>query len=166
MASQITSLATVYSTVYLGGDQRKHQSSASLTFVRGIHWWPVNSKQTWPVTQKIFRFEDVIMVETLCPSSQYLAFISIFDSCWEFVPMGFKMWKFHVDLYKQFKCALSGTRFCHIEVCKKWNDHRQQVHVYWCFQSLNTISILLYQLTIGRQYCTEYTSSAIYTNMY
>ena len=38
MASQITSLATVYSTVYSGADQIKHESSASLAFVRGIHW--------------------------------------------------------------------------------------------------------------------------------
>ena len=38
MASQITSLTIVYSTVYSNADQRKHQSSASLAFVRGIHW--------------------------------------------------------------------------------------------------------------------------------
>ena len=38
MASQITSLAIVYSPVCSGTDQRKHQSSASLAFVRGIHW--------------------------------------------------------------------------------------------------------------------------------
>ena len=37
MASQITSLTIVYSTIYSGVDQRKHQSSASLAFVRGIH---------------------------------------------------------------------------------------------------------------------------------
>ena len=37
IVSQITSLTIVYSTVYLGADQRKHQSSASLAFVRGIH---------------------------------------------------------------------------------------------------------------------------------
>ena len=37
LASQITSLTIVYSTVYLDADQRKHQSSASLAFVRGIH---------------------------------------------------------------------------------------------------------------------------------
>ena len=42
MASQITSLTIVYSTVYSGEDQRKHHSSASLAFLRGIHWWPVN----------------------------------------------------------------------------------------------------------------------------
>ena len=63
MASQITSLAIVYSTVYSGADQRKHQSSASLAFVRGIHRWPVNSPHKWPVTRKIFPFDDVIMTE-------------------------------------------------------------------------------------------------------
>ena len=44
MASQITSLTIVYSTVYSGADQRKHQSSASLAFVRGIHRGPVTRK--------------------------------------------------------------------------------------------------------------------------
>ena len=37
VASQITSLAIVYSTVDSDTDQRKHQSSAPLAFVRGIH---------------------------------------------------------------------------------------------------------------------------------
>ena len=37
MASQITSLTVVYSAVYSDVDQRKHRSSASLAFVRGIH---------------------------------------------------------------------------------------------------------------------------------
>ena len=36
ITSQITSLTIVYSTVYSGADQRKHQSSASLAFVRGM----------------------------------------------------------------------------------------------------------------------------------
>ena len=49
MASQITSLTIVYSTVYSGADQRKHQSSASLAYVRGIHRWPVNSPHKGPV---------------------------------------------------------------------------------------------------------------------
>ena len=62
MASQITSLTIVYSTVYLCADQRKHQSSASLMFVRGIHRWPVNSPHKGPVTRKMFPFDDVIMV--------------------------------------------------------------------------------------------------------
>ena len=61
MASQITSLTIVYSTVYSGADQKKHQSSASLAFVRGIHRWPVNSRHKGPVTRKMFPFDDVIM---------------------------------------------------------------------------------------------------------
>ena len=40
MASQITSLMIIYSTVNSGTDQRKHLSSKSLAFVRGIHQWP------------------------------------------------------------------------------------------------------------------------------
>ena len=62
MASQITSLTIVYSTVYLGADQRKHQCSASLAFVRGIHRWPVNSPHKGPVTRKMFPFDDVTMI--------------------------------------------------------------------------------------------------------
>ena len=61
MVSQITSPTIVYSTVYSGEDQRKHQSSASPAFVRGIHRWPVNSSHKRPVTRKMFPFDDVIM---------------------------------------------------------------------------------------------------------
>ena len=63
IASQITSLTIVYSTVYSGEDQSKHQSSASLAFVWGIHRGPVNSPHKWPVTRKMFPFDDVIMVQ-------------------------------------------------------------------------------------------------------
>ena len=59
MVSQITSFPIVYSTVYSGADQRKHQSS--LAFVQGIHQWPVNSPHKWPVTRKMFSFDDAIM---------------------------------------------------------------------------------------------------------
>ena len=58
--SQINSLTIVYSIVYSDADQRKHQSSASLAFVRGIHRGPVNSPHKWPVTRKMFPFDDVI----------------------------------------------------------------------------------------------------------
>ena len=61
IASQITSLSIVYPTVYLGADQKEHQSSASLAFVRGIHQWPVNSPHKGPVTRKMFPLDDVIM---------------------------------------------------------------------------------------------------------
>ena len=56
----------VYSTVYSCKDQRKHESSASLAFVRGIHRWPVNSPHKWPVTGKLFPFDDVSMRWMCC----------------------------------------------------------------------------------------------------
>ena len=54
IVSQITSLTVVYSIVYSGVDQRKHQSSASLAFVRGIHR-----------DRKMFPIDDVIMYKHL-----------------------------------------------------------------------------------------------------
>ena len=62
MASQINGVSIVFSTVCLGADQRKHQSSAALAFVRGIHWWAVNSPHKGPVTRKKVPFDDVIMI--------------------------------------------------------------------------------------------------------
>ena len=61
IASQITSLTIIYSTVYSVAVQRKHKSSATLAFVGEIHRWPVNSPHKWPVTPKMFYFDDVIM---------------------------------------------------------------------------------------------------------
>ena len=54
MVSQITSPTDVYATVCSGVEQRKHQSSASLVFVRGIHRWPLDSPHKGPVTSKMF----------------------------------------------------------------------------------------------------------------
>ena len=68
MMSQITSLTIVYSSVYSGADQRKHQSSASLAFVLGIHRGPVNSPHKGPVTRKMFPFDDVIMLPCIIPA--------------------------------------------------------------------------------------------------
>ena len=64
MASQITGVSTVYSSLCPGADQRKHQNSASLAFVRGIHPWPVNSTHKGPVARKMFPFDDVIIIFT------------------------------------------------------------------------------------------------------
>ena len=60
MASQITSLTIVYSDFYSVAGQRKHESPASLAFVLGIHRWPENPPHKWPVTRKMFPFNDVI----------------------------------------------------------------------------------------------------------
>ena len=69
LASQITSLTVVYSIVYSGVNQRKHQSSASLAFVREIHRGPVNFPHKWPVTRKMFPFDDVIMLRVIVEPS-------------------------------------------------------------------------------------------------
>ena len=82
MASQTTSLTVVYSSIYSGADQRKHQSSTSLTFVRGIHRWPVNSPHKGPVTQKMFPFDDVIMMPWGISHLGQHWFSQCFLTCW------------------------------------------------------------------------------------
>ena len=65
IASQITSLVIVYSAVYSDADQRKHQSSVSLAFVRGIHRGQVNFPHKWPVTRRMFPFDDHHVMMTI-----------------------------------------------------------------------------------------------------
>ena len=98
MASQITSVSVVYSTVCPGADQRKHQSSTSLVLVRGIRRLPVNSPHKGPVTRKLLPFDDVIMMDEkffdgleqdCCNSSGLAMLLVIWDAimfilqCWE-----------------------------------------------------------------------------------
>ena len=88
IASQITSLTIVYSTIYSDADQIKYQSSASLAFVRGIHRGQVNSPHKWPVMRRMFPFDDVIMenwiegnihcVVISLPISWWLRFINVY----------------------------------------------------------------------------------------
>ena len=66
IASQITSITIVYLTVYSEADQKKHQSSASLAFVWGIHRGQVNSPHKWPVTRKMFPFDAFSELLALC----------------------------------------------------------------------------------------------------
>ena len=78
MASQITGISIVCSTVGSDADQRKHLSSAALTFVRKIHLWPVTFPQKRTVTRKMFPFDDVIM---------FSAFFA-FSCCWRAFTLG------------------------------------------------------------------------------
>ena len=87
-------LTIVYSTIHSVADQRKHQSSLSLAFMRGIHRWPVNSPYKWPVMQKMFSFDDVIMVSTVFTDNDIVAsvaeslthLISLHSSPWQNFP--------------------------------------------------------------------------------
>ena len=80
IASPFSSITIVYSTIYSGPNERKHQSFASLTFVRGIHRWPVISLQKWPVTRIMFPFDDVIKmlrVRSSVPRLQTLNLVGV-----------------------------------------------------------------------------------------
>ena len=79
IASQITSLTVVYSIVHSDADQRKHQSPASLAFVRGIHQWPVNSPHKWPVTRKMFPFDDVTMISQNTPKTYRISPVRVWS---------------------------------------------------------------------------------------
>ena len=93
MASQITSVSIVYLTVCSGADQRKHQSSASLAFVGGIHRWPMNSPHKLPEIRKMFPFHDVIMwVECLGMQANPNKFQMMFKSPMSTEPISI-IWK-------------------------------------------------------------------------
>ena len=89
MAPQINSPTIVYSTVYSGADQRTHQSSGSLAFVREIHRWRVNFPQKGPVTRKMFSIDDVIM-ENIGPIRLRPSLLSLSDTkfLWKQVIIG------------------------------------------------------------------------------
>ena len=73
MSAMTSQIMIIYSTVYSGEDERKHQSSASLAFVRGINRWPVNFPPQGPVTQKMLPIEYVSMWHTSPHMSRLMA---------------------------------------------------------------------------------------------
>ena len=83
MASQITDVSFVFSIVCSNADQRKHQSSASLALVRGIHRWQVNSPHKGTVTRKMFPFDGVIMNTHLM--NQHVAEIFVWKVAWAII---------------------------------------------------------------------------------
>ena len=80
MASHIAGVSSVRSTVCSGADQRKHQSSASLAIVRGIHRWPVDSFHKGSITWKMFPFDDVIASSTISVSAPQGNYCCVFNS--------------------------------------------------------------------------------------
>ena len=87
MATQITGVSIVCSAVCSGGDQRKHQSSASVDFVRGINRWPVKFPDKVPVTREMLPFDDVVVCFTFVIISKigkylYGNIIRLINSLW------------------------------------------------------------------------------------
>ena len=68
MASQITGVLIVYSTVCSCADQRKHKKYASLAFVRRVHRWPVNSPHKGQVKLKYFHLMTSSWLTTILSS--------------------------------------------------------------------------------------------------
>ena len=123
MASQITGVSSVYSTVCSSLDLRKHQSPTSLAFVRGIHRWLVNSPHKGPVTRKMFPFGAVIMnavykVQTLTRDQITRELGSHFDRQISEFHLKLKLCveniaKMSIDMYSrihQCACRWSGAR--------------------------------------------------------
>ena len=67
IALQIIGVSIVCSSVFFRRRSKKHQSSALLAFVSGIHQWPMDSPHRGPVTRKMFPFDDIIMIISDAP---------------------------------------------------------------------------------------------------
>ena len=59
------SASPLFTQLCIQAQIKKHQSSTSLPFVRGIHRGLINSPHKWPVTRKMFPFDDFIMTKPL-----------------------------------------------------------------------------------------------------
>ena len=152
MASQITSLTIVYSTVYSGADQRKHQSSMSLVFVRGIHRWPVNSPHKWPVARKMSPFDDVIMPIIMQDAKAFMLKNIIYRK----VQSRKWLMKTSTKHIKQLSCAIQISNVFH---------HRNNLELIKQYNNDAVASILIFRqsLCIRRQHGEEMDSiTAIY----
>ena len=69
----VTGVSIVCIIISSGTEQRDHQSSASLTFVRGIHRWPHKGR----VTPKMFPFHDVIILGYILMISSHCQHMSV-----------------------------------------------------------------------------------------
>ena len=83
----------------------KHQGSASLAFVMGIHQWPVNSPQKGPVKRKMFPFDDVIMKkkENLFQNVECKIFLSR-PHLLVFIGFDTAVWLYHEEIFSFYKC--------------------------------------------------------------
>ena len=113
----VTSLTIVYSNVYSGTDQRKHQSSPSLAFVWGIHRWPLNFPTKGMYRGKCFH----LMTSSCIPLPTCWTADNKYDtwiiSC--YVNVALQLW----TPWKRDKMASQSMRH---KPC--WN-----IHVNWCW---------------------------------
>ena len=167
MASQITSITIVYSTVvYSGADKRKHQSPASFAFVWGIDRWPVNSPHKGPVTRKIFLFDDVIMQ---CDMMQQRL---VFCDGWSLVDITGNIanirvlclfFRTYICIVPSFYTTISpGTKLCII--FDSANIFHLCVSLY--FHNTYTALVLLWRITVRYQDSRCCTLSIVILHVY
>ena len=123
VVSQIIILTTVYSTVYWGADQRKHQSSTSLAFVWGIHRSPVNSPHKWPVTWKMFSFDDVIMSDLKMQYLHHMALILLLWIAHCCLVIQHSIVKLMSSLVQLMTCHQFGAKPLPEPMQTYWNEH-------------------------------------------
>ena len=135
MASPINSLTIVNLAVYSGADQRKHQSSASLAFVWGIHRWPVNSTHKGLVTREMSHLMTslwmVIIIRKGVPLTQCLRLTTsteIYSKCIECWAEMFRTMFQHVFITEGFHCR------CIFAVLKNHVQYVASVHFYHSFE--------------------------------
>ena len=125
MASRTTGVSIVYSTVCSCGDQRKHQSFASLPFVRGIHRWPVNSPHKWSVTRKMFSSDDVIMGHLIAAATEK-GFLGIQLYNWVFTspyyPVYNAIYRLAYLMFDTLTLKRNGRNFADIFECVFWKE--------------------------------------------
>ena len=145
MASQITNLTVVYSTVYSDTDQRKNQSSVSLAFVWGIHSpGQVNSPHKGPVTRKMFPFDDVIMnipnpYYIIWPNKPWYCIDSLVPDCSNFIMIySSEMAKIHSIMskwmatdYKAEAPVIMLRSFNAFATGKDYFENHFQMHYAW-----------------------------------
>ena len=93
---QMETFSALLLTVCSDADQRKHQSSASLAFVRGIHRLPVDSLHKGPVTRKCFHLMTSSWLSST--SSSRIVTLLLADTLLQFVvPFSAFEFKYTVD---------------------------------------------------------------------
>ena len=121
IASQITSLTIVYSTVYSSIDQRKHQSFASLVFEARIHLLPVNSLRKCPVTPQMFPFDDVILILAMCILPPLVGVIfTIYEAAWMWTIKRVRVYASNYIMHSTLDTILNVTEFCYLVSNCSW----------------------------------------------
>ena len=133
---------------------KKHQSSATLAFVRRIHRWPVDSRHKGPATQRMFPFDDVIVSsymycgrswECYCGTTMY-EWIGPLTSCISIIMKTWTSWRLKppfVQRFIQITAKQISTLRTAVFPCL-WRYHVFHIYLY------------LYWTDFFSSYCTHW----------